>query len=60
MEQRDAADGNRQHAPLVQAADALAIDTTSMTIDRALKQMLAVVNECRRSNGQAGCEKIAP
>lgn len=56
VEQRDAADSNRQHAPLMQAADALAIDTTAMTIDQVLKRMLAVVNECRRSNGETGSE----
>ena len=47
---RDTADSNRQHAPLVQADDALAIDTTSMTIDQVLAEMLAVVEaeRCRR------------
>lgn len=48
VEQRDAADCNRQHAPLVQAADALAIDTTTLTIEQVLDKMLAVVSERRR------------
>lgn len=51
VEQRDAADSNREHAPLVQAADALAIDTTSMTIDEVLHRMLTVVQERRRQRG---------
>jgi len=52
VEQRDAADCNRQHAPLVQAADALAIDTTTLTIEQVLDKMLAVVSE-RRRRGEA-------
>ncbi len=48
VEQRDAADSNRQHAPLVQAAHALAIDTTTLTIEQVLEKMLAVVNDLRR------------
>jgi cytidylate kinase len=47
VEQRDAADSNRQHAPLVQADDALAIDTTTMTIDQVLQKMLEVVTKRR-------------
>lgn len=47
VEERDAADSNRQHAPLVQAEDALAIDTTAMTIEQVLQEMLRIVNERR-------------
>jgi len=47
VEERDAADSNRQHAPLVQAEDALVIDTTAMTIDQVLQEMLRMVNERR-------------
>lgn len=47
VEERDAADSNRQHAPLVQADDALAIDTTAMTIEQVLQKMLQIVNRRR-------------
>lgn len=47
VEERDAADSNRQHAPLVQAEDALAIDTTAMTIEQVLEEMLRIVNQRR-------------
>jgi cytidylate kinase len=47
VEQRDAADCNRQHAPLLQADDALAIDTTTMTIEQVLQEMLETVNKRR-------------
>lgn len=47
VEQRDAADSNRQHAPLLKADDALAIDTTAMTIEQVLQKMLEVVTKRR-------------
>ena len=47
VEQRDAADSNRQHAPLLQADDALAIDTTTMTIDQVLQEMLEIATKRR-------------
>ncbi len=47
VEERDDADSNRQHAPLVQAEDALAIDTTAMTIEQVLEEMLRIVNQRR-------------
>ncbi|MCW8894000.1 MAG: (d)CMP kinase, partial [Deltaproteobacteria bacterium] len=40
---RDAADSERTHAPLVQAGDAVVIDSTKLTIDEVLKKMLDVV-----------------
>jgi cytidylate kinase len=56
VEERDAADSNRQHAPLVQAEDALAIDTTAMTIEQVLQEMLRIVNarrlQCCETPGQ--------
>ncbi len=52
VEQRDAADCNRQHAPLLQADDALAIDTTAMAIDQVLQEMLEIVTKRRLQ----GCE----
>jgi len=53
VEQRDAADSNRQHAPLSQADDALAIDTTTMTIKQVLKKMLEIVNKRRLQSSVA-------
>lgn len=49
VEQRDLADTEREHAPLVQAEDAVAIDSTSLSIDEVLAQMLEVVR--RRQAG---------
>lgn len=43
VEARDAVDSERLHAPLIQAADAIVIDSTMMTIDEVLKNMLAIV-----------------
>jgi CMP/dCMP kinase len=40
---RDAADSAREHAPLLQAEDAIAIDTTHMTIEEVLAEMLRMV-----------------
>ncbi len=37
LESRDALDSNRAHAPLVQAADALVIDTSDLGIDEVLR-----------------------
>jgi len=47
VEARDAADSAREHAPLLQAADAVAIDTTGLTIDEVLSAMLALVRQRR-------------
>lgn len=43
--QRDAADTCRENAPLVQADDAIVVDSTSMTIDQVLEFMLAKIKE---------------
>ncbi|HKK01623.1 MAG TPA: (d)CMP kinase [Desulfuromonadales bacterium] len=51
VEARDTADSQRQHAPLLQAADAIAIDTTSLSIEDVLTQMLAVVRARRIATG---------
>ena len=40
---RDAADSARADAPLAQADDALPIDTTRMTIDEVLQEMLRII-----------------
>ncbi len=53
VQQRDEADYNREHAPLKQAADAVAIDSTSMSIDQVLEQMLLVVAQSRQKYQQS-------
>jgi cytidylate kinase len=49
---RDEADSAREHAPLIQAEDAIAIDTTTMTIDEVLREMVRLVHE--RQNAEKG------
>jgi len=51
VEARDAADSARECAPLVQAEDALAIDSTALSIDEVLQSMLARVRLCRKQAG---------
>jgi cytidylate kinase len=51
VEARDAADSAREHAPLLQAADAVAIDTTGLTIGEVLAAMLSLVRE-RQQEGK--------
>ena len=43
--QRDERDQNRAVAPLRPAADAVLLDTTNLTIDAAIQQAIALVNE---------------
>jgi cytidylate kinase len=43
VEARDAADSAREHAPLLQAPDALPIDSTAMSIDEVLVEMLKII-----------------
>ncbi|NIQ93972.1 MAG: (d)CMP kinase [Desulfuromonadales bacterium] len=54
VEERDRADSEREHAPLVQAEDALPVDSTEMTIDEVLDYMVEVVSRCRDESGSAG------
>lgn len=42
---RDKADSRRDHSPLQQAPDAVLIDSTSMTIEKVLRTMVALVRE---------------
>jgi cytidylate kinase len=51
VEARDAADTAREHAPLLQAPDAIPIDTTAMGIDEVLGAMLKIVAERREAKG---------
>ncbi|MDY0190377.1 MAG: (d)CMP kinase [Desulfuromonas sp.] len=48
VQQRDAADSSRKLAPLIQAADAIPIDSTSMSIEQVLEQMLQVIAQRRQ------------
>jgi len=51
VEERDALDSRRAHSPLVQVADAVAIDTTGLAVDGVLAAVLSVVDEQRRRHG---------
>jgi len=51
VEERDAADGAREHSPLLQAEDAVAIDSTGLSIEQVLEEMLQVVRARRRHSG---------
>lgn len=51
---RDEADSSRTHAPLVQAADAVAVDSTGIGINEVLEKMLEVVTLRRREAGLEG------
>jgi cytidylate kinase len=61
VEARDRADSSRRHAPLEQAADAVPIDSTALSIDQVLKKMLEVVRERRRRAGlpETRCEGLS-
>ena len=45
VEERDAADSAREHAPLKRAEDAIDIDSTRLSIDELLAEMLRVIVE---------------
>ncbi|MCK4507400.1 MAG: (d)CMP kinase [Desulfuromonadales bacterium] len=50
VQARDTADTTRTMSPLVQAEDAVVIDTTDLDIPQVLKRMFAVVADCQRAN----------
>lgn len=52
VEARDAADCQREHAPLRQAEDAVLIDTTHLDIDGVLDRMLQVVADYRSKSAK--------
>ena len=52
VEERDLADSQRQHSPLVKAADAVEIDTTGLSIEQVLDSMLCIV-ESRQNHKMA-------
>jgi cytidylate kinase len=45
---RDLADSEREHAPLLQAEDAVVIDSTNLNIDEVLALMVDVVQKRRK------------
>lgn len=45
LTQRDANDMNRAHSPLVKADDAIVLDTSHMTVDEAVAEILPLVRE---------------
>ena len=51
LEERDRRDRNRAEAPLVQAPDAIYVDTTGLTIDEVEAALLKIIRE-RTSNGK--------
>lgn len=53
VEERDAADTLREHAPLVRAQDAVELDTTGLGIPEVLQRMLAIV-ATRRGQTETG------
>lgn len=48
IEMRDTADETREAAPLVQAPDAVIIDTTDLSIDEVVAEITALVDKARR------------
>lgn len=50
VEARDQADSEREHAPLVQTEDAVSIDSTRMTINQVLEEMVRLVRIKEVSN----------
>lgn len=54
LRDRDRADSTRKHSPLVPAADARTIDTSGMTIDAVVREVLEMADPaaCRRGPGQ--------
>ena len=49
QQQRDARDQQREHSPLVPAADAVPVDTTGLGLDQVLEQILTLVVEAREA-----------
>jgi cytidylate kinase len=45
MVERDRRDSTRADSPLLQAADAVLIDSSGLSIDEVFKQMMTVVRE---------------
>ena len=54
IRRRDDRDKNRAAAPLVQAEDAVLLDTTNLDIDAAFKAAIDLIDAAMRHAGQAG------
>jgi cytidylate kinase len=54
IKRRDERDRNRAAAPLVQAKDAVLLDTTNLDIDAAFKAAIALIDAAMGHAGQAG------
>ncbi|MCW5850679.1 MAG: (d)CMP kinase [Anaerolineae bacterium] len=52
MRRRDQIDGGREVAPMKPAADAILIDTTTMTIDQVVEYVLGLIEQGRRRHMQ--------
>ena len=54
IRRRDERDQNRAVAPLIQAEDAVLLDTTNLAIDAAFKAAIALIDAAMGQAGQAG------
>ncbi len=54
IRRRDERDRNRAAAPLIQAEDAVLLDTTNLDIDAAFKAAIDLIDAAMRPAGQAG------
>ncbi len=54
IRRRDERDRNRASAPLIQAEDAVLLDTTNLAIDAALQAAIALIDAAMGRAGQAG------
>jgi len=54
IRRRDDRDKNRAAAPLVQAEDAVLLDTTNLDIDAAFKAAIDLIDAAMGPAGQAG------
>jgi cytidylate kinase len=45
LDQRDHLDSTRELSPLTQAADAVMIDSTALTLDEVIDQIISLVRE---------------
>jgi len=48
IEKRDAFDSTREHSPLQKAKDAFVIDTSHVTIDEQVSEIIEIVNQKKR------------
>lgn len=52
VEARDSADSQRDHSPLSQSSDAIALDTTALSIDQVLAAMLQIIRSRQADRGE--------